>query len=134
MATDTATATMTTERMLDFFNAWNHHDIDRITTFFTPDGAYYASIGAEDDGSAFRGQDEVRRGVAAFLDTYGDAHYTDAEIIIAGDRGFATWTFHGTDRSGSQITYRGVDIFTFVGDQIRLKDAFRKERSKPLGS
>ena len=53
MATDTATATMTTERMLDFFNAWNQHDVDRITTFFTTDGAYDASIGAEDDGSAF---------------------------------------------------------------------------------
>ena len=124
---------MTVERLNAFFDAWNAHDVDRIVSFFTDDGAYHASIGPDDDGTPFRGVDEVRRGVSAFLNTYPDAHYTDASVLIHGDRGFATWTFSGTAASGARVTYRGVDIFEFVGDRIRLKDAFRKERSQPLG-
>lgn len=124
---------MTESRLRDFFDAWNAHDVDRIVTFFTPDGAYNASIGPDNDGTPFNGIDEVRRGVGAFLATYPDARYTDTTVLVDGDRGMATWTFSGTSISGSEVVYRGVDVFEFVGDQIRLKDAFRKERAKPIG-
>jgi uncharacterized protein (TIGR02246 family) len=133
MATDTSTK-MTVERMDDFFAAWDTRDVDRVTTFFTEDGAYYASIGPDDDGTVFRGREAVRRGVAAFLETYSTrAHYTDKSVTIVGDQGFAQWTFHGTTATGREVRYRGVDVFEFVGDRIRLKDAFRKERSTPIG-
>ena len=124
---------MTEARLYDFFTAWNAHDVDLILTFFTADGAYFASIGPDNDGTPFRGIDEVRRGVSAFLATYPDARYTDTTILVAGDQGMATWTFRGTSASGSEVVYRGVDVFEFVGDQIRLKDAFRKERARPIG-
>jgi len=119
--------------MREFFSAWDAHDVDRIVAFFTPDGEYLASAGPEDDGTAFRGTDEVRRGVAAFLSTYPDGHYTDARTVLVGDQGIAQWTFHGTTTDGKKIRYRGVDVFEFVGDRIRVKDAFRKERTKPIG-
>jgi hypothetical protein len=41
---------------------------------------------------------------------------------------------HGTTTKGTKVTYRGVDVFEFVGDRICLKDAFRKQRSTPVGS
>jgi ketosteroid isomerase-like protein len=128
-----AATTMSTERMIDFFAAWDAHDVERIVGFFTPDGAYYASIGPDDDGTAFRGIDEVRRGVTAFLETYRRAYYTDTKLNLEGDRGVAQWTFHGTTADGKEIRYRGVDILEFVGDRIKVKDAFRKERSAPIG-
>jgi ketosteroid isomerase-like protein len=135
MTATTATAGgMTVERMHDFFDAWDAHDVERIVAFFTRDGEYLASAGPDDDGTAFRGIDEVRRGVSAFLSSYPDAHYTDADILLAGDRGIARWTFHGTTTTGTPVRYRGVDVFEFVGDKIRVKDAFRKERSKPIGT
>ena len=31
------------------------------------------------------------------------------------------------------MTYRGVDLFVFEGDLIAVKDAYRKERSAPIG-
>jgi ketosteroid isomerase-like protein len=124
---------MTRERMERFFDAWNDHDVESIVGYFTPDGAYHASIGPDDEGTAFRGLDEVRRGVAAFLSTYGDVHYTDLRIGMDGDRAFASWTFHGIDPSGRRMSYRGVDLFEFEGDLIVLKDAYRKERSAPIG-
>ena len=127
------TATMTTERLQAFFDAWNAHDVDTIVEAFSEDGAYLASIGPDDDGTVFRGRDEVRRGVTAFLATYPDAHYTDTTMLVSGDRGHATWTFHGTTRDGHAVVYRGVDVFRFDGDRIALKDAYRKERSTPIG-
>lgn len=124
---------MTRERLQRFFDAWNDHDVETIVSFFTPDGAYLASIGPDDDGTAFRGTDEVRRGVSAFLATYGDAHYTDLRVGMDGGRAFASWTFSGTRQGGERITYKGVDLFELEGDLIALKDAYRKERSSPIG-
>lgn len=124
---------MTSDGLRRFFDAWNDHDVETIVSHFTPEGAYHASIGPDDEGTAFRGSDEVRRGVAAFLGTYGDVHYTDLHIGMDGDRGFASWTFHGIGPDGQPMSYRGVDICEFQGDLIALKDAYRKERSRPIG-
>jgi ketosteroid isomerase-like protein len=125
---------MTPERLLAFFDAWNAHDVEAIVGCFTPDGAYHASIGPDDEGTTFTGFAELRRGVAAFLRTYGDVRYTDLVVGMCGsDRAFASWTFHGTSPAGQPVTYRGVDLFVFEGDRIALKDAYRKERSGPIG-
>jgi len=125
---------MTADRLRAFFDAWNAHDVETIVSHFTPDGAYYASIGPDDAGTAFRGTDELRRGVAAFLANYGDVHYTDLVIGLSGDdRAFASWTFHGISPEGERMTYRGVDLFAFDGALIAVKDAYRKERSEPIG-
>jgi ketosteroid isomerase-like protein len=124
---------MTAVRLSAFFDAWNAHDVDAIVSYFTPDGAYHASIGPDDTGTAFVGTDELRRGVTAFLANYGDVHYTDLNIGMAGDRAFASWTFHGVSPAGEAMTYKGVDLFEFEGEMIRVKDAYRKERSTPIG-
>ena len=124
---------MTNDRLRRFFDAWNDHDVESIVGYFTADGSYFASIGPHDEGTAFRGTAELHRGVAAFLANYGDVHYTDLEILVAGDRGHATWTFHGVDPDDGPTTYRGVDVFEFDGDLIAVKDAYRKERSRPIG-
>jgi ketosteroid isomerase-like protein len=124
-------AQMTIARMDSFFAAWNSHDVERVVSFFTADGAFLASAGTDDDGTAYRGIAEVRRGVTKFFETFPDCHYTDAWVTILGERGFAGWTFHGTRRGGEAVSYRGVDIFEFDGDRIRLKDAFKKERIAP---
>jgi ketosteroid isomerase-like protein len=124
---------MTRDRLRAFFDAWNAHDVETIVSYFTPDGAYFASVGPDDSGTAFHGTAELHRGVAAFLANYADVHYTDLRIEMAGDRAFASWTFHGISPEGEAMTYRGVDLFEFEGDLISLKDAYRKERSQPIG-
>ena len=84
MTSDTA---MDIERLARFFDAWNAHDVDTIVSYFTPAGAYLASIGPDDGGTEFHGTSEIRRGVAAFLGTYEDAHYSDlARQRLAGLR------------------------------------------------
>ncbi|MGI9528545.1 MAG: nuclear transport factor 2 family protein, partial [Acidimicrobiia bacterium] len=124
----------TEARVLGFFDACNAGDVDAIASFFTEDAVYLGSIGPDDDGTVFRGVDEVRAGMAAFLGAYEDAHYSDVAVHVSGNRGFATWTFSGTPVSGERFTYRGVDILEFNNGLIRFKDAFRKERAKPIGA
>ncbi|MGI9529528.1 MAG: nuclear transport factor 2 family protein, partial [Acidimicrobiia bacterium] len=59
-------ATTTEARVLGFFDACNAGDADAIARFFTEDAVYQGSIGPDDDGTVFRGVDEVRNGMAAF--------------------------------------------------------------------
>ena len=127
---------ITAERVKEFFDACNARDIDWIASFFAPGAAYLGSIGPDDDGTAFLGHDEVRRGMDAFLNSHTDLKYTDIDITLASSkRGFATWTFTGTRSNGDTYTYRGVDIFSFDDEgRISRKDAFRKERANPIGS
>lgn len=131
---DPAPPSFTAARLEQFFEACNDHDIDRIAGFFTADGVYLASKGPDDDGTSFRGSESVRQGFRAFFDTYPDGHYTHISVTVDGDRGHATWTFTGTPAGGTPMSYRGVDLFEFVGDRILVKDAFRKERSSPVGT
>ena len=70
----------TPDRLRAFFDAWNAHDVEAIISYFTPDGAYYASIGPDDAGTAFHGTDELRRGVAAFLAGYLAAGMTETPL------------------------------------------------------
>ena len=132
--TERGLTAFTEEHLTAFFDACNDHDVDRIAGFFTPDGIYQASAGPDDDGTTFHGIDEVGRGFAAFFAMYPDGHYTNIDIQVSGDRGIASWTFTGTPASGVPMSYRGVDLFRFEGAHIALKDAFRKERSTPIGS
>lgn len=125
-------AIMTEARVLEFFDACNGGDADAIASFFTHDAVYRGSIGVSDEGTVFDGVDEVREGMASFLGAYDDARYSDVVVHVFGDRGFATWTFSGTPVSGARFTYRGVDILEFANGLIRSKDAYRKERTKPI--
>ena len=132
--TNTDEAGFTEERLEAFFEACNDHDVERIAGFFTADGMYLASVGPYDDGTTFRGPDEVGRGFAAFFAMYPDGNYTDIEVMVHGERGMASWTFTGTPPTGAPMSYRGVDLFRFEDGRIARKDAFRKERSAPVGS
>lgn len=121
---------MTPDRIREFFDLWNAHDVDGIVERFTPDGVYMASIGPEDAGTTSRGHEQLRAGVAAFFERYPDVRYSDLRIRIDGDEGVATWTLEAGSGDAA-IRYRGVDLFRFAGDRIAVKDAYRKERTAP---
>jgi ketosteroid isomerase-like protein len=123
---------MNEARLQEFFTACNARDIEALDGFFTDGASYLGSIGPHDDGTRFVGRAEVRRGLSAFLASHSELAYKDVDVVVAQDRGFATWTFSGTRTDGSSYSYRGVDIFTFEGDLISCKDAFRKERAEPI--
>jgi ketosteroid isomerase-like protein len=119
---------MTSERLDEFMEAWNAHDVERIVSYFADDCVFHASVGPELMGATYAGPDEVRRGVAAFFERYPDGRFEDATAFVAGDRGASEWTFAVTGPGGEVIATRGCDLFEFDGDLIRVKNAFRKSR------
>lgn len=119
---------MTEDRLRQFGEAWNAHDVDLVLSFMTEDCCYLASSGSELEGQRYVGREEVRRGVQAFFDRYPDGVFEDSRELVAGDRGASEWTFVWTDEAGSLRRVRGCDLFEFEGDRIKRKDAFRKVR------
>ena len=59
---------MTPERAAEFGGAWNSHDADLVTSYFTDDGAYHASVGPDALGKSYLGKENIRGGVQAFFD------------------------------------------------------------------
>jgi hypothetical protein len=45
---------------------------------------------------------------------------------ISGNFGASRWSYAHTAEDGREIVVRGCDLFEFVGDRIRVKDAYRK--------
>jgi ketosteroid isomerase-like protein len=121
---------MTMEILEAFGDALNRRDLDAAMSFFAEDGSYQASAGPELDGRDFRGRDAVRAGLAGFLARFPDGRYEDVSFFVAGERGFGEWTFVGTSVDGAAVRIRGCDLYEFVGDKIKRKNAFRKQASE----
>ena len=119
---------MTEDRLLEALAAWNTGDAERVLEFWSEDCIYHASFGPELLGATFTGRDAARDGIQAFFDRYPDGVFGDTEVIVAGTRGAAEWTFRAADDAGQPFEVRGCDLFEFDGDLIRVKNAFRKVR------
>ena len=117
---------MTVERLARFGDAWRRKDLDALMEFMTEDCVFHASVGAE-PGTTFRGSDEVRRGFALMM-AFDEGYESrpGGTAFITGDQGATQWSYVHTDESGVVHEVRGCDLFTFEGDRIRVKDAYRK--------
>jgi len=122
-------ATMTRERIAAFGAALNAHDSDLVMSFFSNDCVYHASFGPELLGTSHAGRAAIRNAVQASFDRFPDGCFEDFDIMVAGDTGTFEWTFVTTDEAGNAVRARGVDLFEFAGDRIRIKNTFRKQRT-----
>jgi ketosteroid isomerase-like protein len=119
---------MTEARLHEALAAWNTGDADRVLEYWSDDCVYHASFGPELLGRSFVGREAAREGLQLFFDRYPDGQFADTEVMVAGDRGAAEWTFRATGDDGEPFELRGCDLFEFDGDLIRVKNAFRKVR------
>jgi rhodanese-related sulfurtransferase/ketosteroid isomerase-like protein len=117
--------TMTTERLRQFGAAWARADLDALMAFVTDDCIYLASVGPE-PGATYRGREEVRRGFAAMLAYDRGRERHGGTVVVAGDAGFAEWSFTETTTDGGRRLIRGCDLFEFRDGRISKKDAYRK--------
>lgn len=125
--------TVTVGMLQDFASAWNRHDIDALMGFMAEDCEFNAVAGPELLGRSFKGQVAVREGFEMAWKTFPDAAWLDGEHFVAGDRGVSESTFRGTKADGSRIEARMVDVFTFSGAKIAVKNAYRKDRPPVVG-
>jgi ketosteroid isomerase-like protein len=117
---------MTEERLHEALAAWNTADVERVLEFWSDDCVYHASFGPELMGRTFAGRHAAREGIQEFFDRYPDGEFADTEVMVAGSRGAAEWTFRATGDDGQPFEVRGCDLFEFEGDLIWVKNAFRK--------
>jgi ketosteroid isomerase-like protein len=118
---------ITIERLEDFADAWNRHDVDELMTFMADDCSYRASTGADKCGKLYSGRAAVKEGFARIFTVYPDAHWSEARHFICGNRAVSEWVFSGTSSDGSMVRSDGCDLFTIDHDgKILIKDSYRK--------
>ena len=112
-----------------FCDAFNRHDLDALMAHMTDDCIFDVSAGPDRLGRRYQGQDEVRAGFAEVFATFPDGQWTEGRHLVCGERGLSEWVFRGTKTDGTRIETNGIDVFTFRGGKIAVKDSFRKQRS-----
>ncbi len=113
-----------------FAQAWNRHDIEALMSFMAPDCVFHTWTGPDASGTRHVGRDAVRAAYQKAWTDFPDAQWTRARHVVSGARGVSEWTFVGTRASdGVRVEVDGCDLFTFVGDKIRVKDSWRKSRT-----
>ena len=117
---------MTVERLQDFADAWNRHDIDGLMSFMTDDCMFQANAGTEAYGTTYKGRADVRTGYMKAWEAYPDARWNNARHAVSGDRGFSEWVFTGTGQDGRKVEVAGCDLFVFREGKIVVKNSFRK--------
>jgi ketosteroid isomerase-like protein len=121
-------ATVTVDTLQAFADAWNRHDIDALMSFMTEDCVFETAAGPEACGARHVGHAAVREAFASAWKNFPDAQWRDGRHFVAGERGVSEWLFTGTAADGSRVEANGVDLFTFRGDKIHVKNVFRKAR------
>src|SRR5690242_15669075 len=121
----TAASGMTLVRLAAFGDAWRRKDVDALMELVTDDVVYSASVGPE-PGETFRGREAVRRGFEHMLAHDAGGEQRAGDTWIFGDHAVGTWSYVFRDEGGRDVEVKGIDIYEFEGDRIRLKDAYRK--------
>lgn len=97
----------TDEVITGFGTAFNHHDLDAIMAWMTPDCVFEST--APPAGRRYVGRAAVREVWGTLFAAAGDATFTEEGRWVAGDRAAVQWRY---DWAGDQPGHvRGVDLF-----------------------
>lgn len=119
---------VTTETLAKFSDAWNAHDVDALMSFMADDCEFHTVAGPGLLGASMLGREAVRQAFAAAFVTWPDAQWADGVHAVMGDRGISETTFKATRNDGMRMEARMIDVFTFKGDKILIKNSFCKDR------
>lgn len=119
------------ERMTEFAEAWNRHDIDTLMSCMTEDCVYEASAGPEAWGARYVGRAAVREAYERFFQRYPDAQWVNPRHELTDTFGVTLWTFVAASADGARVESDGCDLLWFgAGDRISRKSALRKIRTE----
>lgn len=117
------------ETLKKYIQAWNDHDIETIMSLTADECAFYTIAGETEQGTVHEGREQVRAAFQAAWTNIPNAAWLDPEFFILDDnRAMNTSLFRGTDLEGGKHEARMVDLYTFSGDKIAIKSAYRKNR------
>ena len=119
---------MNEKDLIDYSNAWNAHDIDKIMSYHTEDTVFDTGGGEAVYGTRFEGLAAVRQRFAEVWAELPDVEFRDGSHFVSGDRGCSEWTFVATRPDGSKMEVQGCDLFTFRDGKILRKNSLLKNR------
>ncbi|MGQ7794408.1 nuclear transport factor 2 family protein [Faunimonas sp. B44] len=116
------------ELLVELAEAFNAHDLDRITAAFADDCILEMPKGPHAWGARFEGKHAVRQGLASRFEGLPDVHYADQEHFVdeAHQTGMSKWTLTGTTGDGRRLEVRGCDFYTFRDGKVMRKDSYWK--------
>jgi|SRR5690625_160656 len=117
------------QNLKKYMQAWNDHDIDTIMNLTADNCAFHTIAGPTAKGTVHEGRDNVKAAFEAAWENFPDAAWLETEFFMLDEnRAMTTSRFKGTDLEGGKHEALMVDLFTFEGDKIAVKSAFRKNR------
>ena len=105
--------------------AFGNGDVDAIMALMTDDCVFEAT-GPAPDGVRHEGATAVR---AVWDELFGqttNAHFTEEESFVCGDRGVLRWRFEWADDHGTPGHVRGVDVLRLRDGRIAEKLSYVK--------
>jgi len=120
--------TLSVQDLVDTFDAFNNHDIEKVMEHFADDCVFYAVAGPEVYGAKIEGATAIADAFVGVWTAMEDAHWDHHSHFVHGDRAVSEWTFSGTSADGSRIEAQGADLFTLRDGKIIVKQALRKTR------
>ena len=116
---------MTLDDIVRFGQSWTDKDLDACMAYFTEDAVFAASTG-DGPGKDFVGKAAIRAELERIFADPSIAPLVCGRCWIDADRGGMEWSLDRRMGDGATRTVRGVDLYEFRGDLIRLKDSYRK--------
>ena len=111
------------------FDAFNRHDTDAVMACFARNAAFYTAAGPTAAGRKIEGHGDIRAAFSAVWAAMPDVRWSVHGMRVDSQGGIVEWLFTGTPRIGAPVEVEGVDLFTFAGDLVVTKSAFRKDRT-----
>ena len=110
-----------------FMDAFNENDLDRMMSFFAPDGAVYDEF----NGTANEGIEAIRAAFAPqFAGAFGEMKFLDEDLFIDADTGKVMASWRCTlEVKGEPAGWRGLDLLHWEGDKITRKLTYAKAKA-----
>ena len=110
------------------FDAFNRHDAEGVMACFADAAVFFTAAGPTAAGRRIEGLDAIRAAFVAVWTEMPDVRWTVHRSRVFADGGMTEWLFTGTRSDGTRVEAEGLDLFTFDGDRVASKSAFRKDR------
>jgi steroid delta-isomerase-like uncharacterized protein len=119
------------ERIAQYNEAWNSHDLDAIMAMHAPDMVFENHTA----GESAQGE-EAREHIGSIFETWPDIRFETRRLYVRDGVVTQEWTATATHQNemrrgdlaaaptGKRVEWRGVDVIPFEGGLIKRKDVY----------
>jgi ketosteroid isomerase-like protein len=111
--------------VLDFNEAFNHHDVGAMMRLMSDDCRFENTTPAP-DGAVYTGKDAITHFWQDFFHASPQAHIDIEEIFSLGERCAMRWKYSWVDATGRAGHVRGVDLYRVRDNLIIEKLSYVK--------